>query len=200
MGARIVGGDGKHVDVGARARQRSGDHAPIRLVDLTGLELLARVSELVTGGEDRDPWPSRTSDRCDAGGGKSADLHRAKHRAGLDDDGAGTHVAAARTDVLTGDGGLRDEQMLAAILDHLDRDDCIRSRRDGPAGRDARSRTFRQWTGRCRTGGDAKRDRQLCGCFRGADGKAVHRGARKRWQVDGGASRFAKHSAKSHVE
>ena len=99
--------------------------------------------------------------------------------------------------MLTGDSGVGHEQTLAAILDHLDRDDCVRSDGDGPAGGDARSCTIRQRPGRCRAGGDAKGDRQLSGGLRRAQGEAVHRGARKRREVDGGASRFAKHPAES---
>ena len=30
----------EHVDLGSRARKRGDDHAPVRLVDLPGLELL----------------------------------------------------------------------------------------------------------------------------------------------------------------
>ena len=137
--------------------------------------------------------------RGDAGGRERADLRRAEPRAGLDDDGARTHVAAARADVLTATAA-RDDQV--SPRSSTTSTGTTASAPAGTVPPVAMPAAVPSGSG---PGGAAPAAmRNAIGssprCLRGADGEAVHRGARKRWQVDGSAGRFAKHSAESRVE
>ncbi len=137
----VVRSDGKHLDLRAGVRERGRDHAPIRLVDLPGLELVTGTSELVASRENRDPRALRADDGRDSRRGEGADLDGAEHRTGLDDDRTRAHVAAAWADVLPCAGSTGDGQTIAVILDHLDRDDRVGPIGNRAAGRDACGRT-----------------------------------------------------------
>ncbi len=187
---RLVVGDGRqHLCRGADGGERGREHDGVRLVHLTGSERLARTRELRPGRQHRDARQPAATNVRDAGGGKRAELRRAETHARLDHDDARSNVAAARTNVRTRRNTLRHVDAVVMLDNILDGDDGVRSVGHDAAGRDRHRLAGSERTRGRTAGGDLLHHGQRPRHVGGADGEAVHRGARERRQVDDRARR-----------
>ena len=100
---------------------------------------------------------------------------------------AGTDVATDRPDVGAEIDRSRNVQFVVRFDNKLDRDDRVRTVRDGAAGGDRHRLTGHQRPLGRQPGGDPGDDGQAAGRVVGPQGVAVHGGARERRQVDRGA-------------
>ena len=185
---RLVVGNGRRADdLRARDGQRSGEHERVRLVDLPGLERLARRDELAAGGKDRHARPTRARDRGDADSGDPGERSRREPRAGRCDDVAGANVPAERPDA--GPWLERTIDLYCVVLfdNHLYRSDGVGAFGHDRAGRDRNCIAWPDRPGerraRRRLADDPQCSRQVGGAHR----VPVHRRARERREVDDGS-------------
>ena len=188
MSLRVVLDDGQDIDVGVRACEDRRDHRAVRLVDLTGGELVSGGTQLAARCDHGHPRAPRACELGDTRGGQGSDLCGSEASAGRDDGRAGADVSATWSHVLTGNSCAGDHDAAPEVFGDLDRDHGIRLGRHRAARRDPGGRTRRKWPGRRRPRSDAVGDRKLAGCLRRTDREAVHRRARKRRKLDAAPS------------
>jgi hypothetical protein len=198
MSHLVVGRGGERADDPARGLERGREHDAVRLVDLARPEGLARAAKLGARREHRDPRSRRARDLGQTGRGKSADLSGREHGSPRNNDVAHREVAAARAHVRAHVHAVRDVDLnlvgVVTLDNILDGDDGI-----GAVGHDAARRDLHRLAGGERAHGrpagcDAVRDRQGSRRVDHAKREPVHRGARKRRQVDGGARVLGEHA------
>jgi hypothetical protein len=160
-------------------------HEAVRLVDLTGGKRFARAAELGARGHDRDTGPNGAAWMGYPGRGEARESRRRERRPGAENGRARVHVPSQRPHVrarldVTG----HDDR--AVLLRHdLDRHDRVGALGDDSTGRDRHRLAALEWPRRRTAGGDAIDDRERARRVGGAEGEAVHRGAREARQVDG---------------
>src|SRR5262245_66579715 len=107
MGVLVVRNSRQALDGSACRPQLRLENQPVRLVDLAGLERLARSTELGSRGDNGGPRDRAAIDLGDTGSCQRSQLRGAEARARRHDLVAGVEVTAARTDICTQQRGVR---------------------------------------------------------------------------------------------
>ena len=189
------------LDDGARARERGLEHDAVRLVDLAGLELLARRAQLGARDHDRDPGalphghlatPQAASAARRAGVSSAPGVVDGRRR--RERRPPGSRMLAPRT---TGSGSSTSSSPTTTR--------SIGTTESAPSGTTPPvEMSIASPAPSVRVAGRPAATlptmRSVPGVSRGPDGEAVHRGARERRQVDARGDRLGEHAAGRSLE
>jgi hypothetical protein len=116
----------------------------VDVVDLTRLERLSGLDDLVARRQNRDAGPREDFDVGDAAGCQRADAARVEHDAGFDHRLTGGDVGGSPSDVLSRvDRRQHSDGAVAGLLGHFHHYDGVRAARQRRAGRDLHARAAR---------------------------------------------------------
>ena len=183
MSRLVIRGGGERDDVGAARAEGGREHDAVRLVDLAGLQSLARTAQLGARAENERARTAGARHLTQPRSRERADLSRAERGSCAEHDIAGRKITAARPDVRANLDTIFDLHAVGMLDNILHRDDGIGTFRDHTARRDSHRLACLQRTRRRHARSDPTHDRQRAGCIGRANGETVHRRARERGQI-----------------
>jgi glycosyltransferase involved in cell wall biosynthesis len=193
MGFLGIGDRRQALGASARRGELRREDQPVGLVDLAGPEGLAGAAKLASRGENGGPRSGSTGDFGHAGRGERSELGGAKPCSSRHDAPAGANVSAARTNIRGRSNGFRNLDFVVMLDNILDGYDSIGAFGKRATGRyPHRLAGLKRFLGRPACG-DALHHGQCPGRVRRAQGKSVHRGVRKRRQIDQRGGRLREH-------
>jgi hypothetical protein len=197
MQTLVIGHGGQMFDVRTcRSEDRTEENA-VRLVDLAGLERLARSTQLRARCEHRNARPPSTGEHVNSRGRESTDLRRTHSHSRRNHDVARSYVASARPHVVSFANSSRNLDFVAVIDNTFDRNDGIGTVGNDTTGSDGHRLSRGKGT-ICRpTGRDSRDHGQAAGSIGSANGETVHRGAREGRQIHPRPSSFGGHASGS---
>jgi glycosyltransferase involved in cell wall biosynthesis len=194
MSIVVVGDRCQALGGGACRHELRGEDQPVRLVDLARPERLARAAKLGSRRQHGGPRDHTADDLGNARRRQRADMRGPEPYPGWNNLASGTQVTAARTNVRASSNTRSNLDGVVMLDNILDGDDGIRSVGHDSSCRDPHRLPRLQRARSRATRGDAEDDRQRAGRVPRTHREPVHRGARKRGQIDECVRGFAEHA------
>ena len=191
----VIAHGGVDDHVCARGLELRREDQPVGLVDLPWAQNLSGAPELASRGHDGGARAAHAEHFGDPGRRQRSKPRGRERRSGLGDDLAGTDVAAPRPNVIPGVGTALNFDVVVIVDNILDGDDSICAVRDDAAGGDSHRLPRLERAGGGSSGRNPLHDGQATRRVDRTNRKAVHRRARERRQVDGGAGALCEHAA-----